>query len=77
MLGGVIDVAPSIIARLFIVGSGTTYMYPGEKKTATKGDDEYNVEDYDDNDDVNAASVSATAAIIISSSSSSRSSIHK
>ncbi|KAH3858348.1 hypothetical protein DPMN_100971 [Dreissena polymorpha] len=28
MLGGVRDVAPSSIARLFIVGSGTTYMYP-------------------------------------------------
>ncbi|KAH3864562.1 hypothetical protein DPMN_027581, partial [Dreissena polymorpha] len=29
MLGGVRDVAPSSIARLFIVGSGITYMYPG------------------------------------------------
>ncbi|KAH3774110.1 hypothetical protein DPMN_175483 [Dreissena polymorpha] len=32
MLGGVIDVAPSSFARLFIVGSGTTYMYPGIMK---------------------------------------------
>ncbi|KAH3772902.1 hypothetical protein DPMN_174249 [Dreissena polymorpha] len=29
MLGGVRDVAPSSIARLFIVSSGTTYMHPG------------------------------------------------